>query len=50
MDDPNTLALTIAGLISLAMLWSFEKHEAFCVQCRGKGKHRKDCPFDKDAE
>jgi hypothetical protein len=36
----------IAMLLSLYALWSLFQHQAVCVRCNGRGKHRRGCPFD----
>lgn len=46
--DPFVL---IAVLAALYFLWRlYQVDSRVCVQCGGRGKHRRDCPFKKDEE
>lgn len=45
-----TPAVLLALLLTLYMLWWLGKHQSVCVQCQGRGRHRKGCPFNKEDE
>jgi hypothetical protein len=37
---------SIAVFLSLFALWFLYQRQATCVRCGGRGRHRRDCPFD----
>lgn len=46
----SNIAPIIAGMFALWAYWQFRWVDPrSCVQCGGTGKHRRNCPFDKDA-
>jgi hypothetical protein len=42
------LAVIVAGLFMLVAIHQFHQTSCVCVECGGRGGHRRDCPTQKD--